>query len=118
MSKYIGRSLEWIPLPGLDRDKVLDDIRDGCVGSADMRDHVWATNITNKGTILFCYGLQAGPYKDPQSGREFNVWYVKRIPEEAGPDVYDCPIELLDQAFPTNQAWRVQVREWHAKKGA
>lgn len=115
MSKYIVKSLEWVPLPGLTREMVLADLIEGSLGSVDLNDHVWTVDVTHRGPTLCCYALFAGLYKDPKTGREFNAWYVKRIPEAAEPDVYDCPLELMEQAFITSPKWREQVRKWHAE---
>jgi hypothetical protein len=107
--KYISKSLIWIPLPGLTREQIIEEIRKESVGVSDHTDHVWAATVSNTGTMLYCYGLQVGPYE--YGGREINVWYIKLIPEAMGPDVYDCPSDILDMCRITNQEWRDELKK-------
>ena len=108
MTNMIAKSLEWIPFPGFTRERIVEELTRECVASKDCGDHVWVAVINNLGTILFCYGLQVGAYK--HFDREINVYYVKRIPESVGPDVYDCPDEILDMCRIQNAQWREQLR--------
>lgn len=112
----INSSLEWIPMPGLGRDQVLQEIIKDAVEHSDHGDHVWTVQINNRGASLFCYGLQLGLYE--AQGKEGNVWYVKRIPEDNEPDVYDCPITLLEATVSRSDTWRKRVIQHHVDKKA
>lgn len=105
--KYINKSLVWVALPGLQRDMVIDEIAATSVDYSDKGNHVWSASMTNEGTILFCYALQVDEYTS--NGKTFNSWYIKRIPESVGPDVYDCPFEIMDMCKMTNIEWRQRV---------
>lgn len=111
MSQYNYRQLVWVPVPGLSREKVIEDITSDCVSYhiPPSPDHVWVAKIEHKGTMLYCYAVQLGPYT--QADKEGNVWYVKKIPESVGPDVFDCSRELLEMCHPTNVRWRDRVYE-------
>lgn len=109
------RSFEWVPCRGMLREQIVAELITDSAASADMGDHLWVVSVNNRGPCLFCYGLQLGYLDD--GGPWKDQWFVKRIPEDVGPDVYDCPMELLDMARPTNPAWRDQVRRWHEAKG-
>lgn len=110
----IDRSLVWMPCPGMSRDGVVAEIRKDCVSLVDRGDHLWAVIVNNKGPCLFCFGIGEGV--DSRRSPPETVVIVKRIPEDVGPDVYDCPIELLEAARPTNETWRERVRQWHEPK--
>lgn len=100
----ITKSLEWIAMPGLSREKIVEELTENCAASIDLGNHLWVANITNKGPLLFCYGLQIGIHNE--MGRTFNTWFVKRIPESAAPELYDCPIDIMDMCIMTNMEWR------------
>lgn len=104
-------SLVWVPCGGQSRDDVVKQVTAGCIEHIDMGDHLWVVSMNNRGSCLFCYGLQLGHLDDGKMWRD--QWFVKRIPEDAGPDVYDCPLSFLDATRPSNDAWRVAVRKWH-----
>ena len=109
----VDRSLVWIPCPGMSRDEIIADIRKDSVAIADKGDHLWVVVINNLGPCLFCFGIAAG--KDESKSPPEVCYVVKRIPETVGPDVYDCPMELLDSSRPVNETWREQARNWNAK---
>lgn len=108
MAIVINKLMEWIPVSGF-RDQIVAELRKDCVTLADMGDHLWVVTMNHDGSRLSCYGLAVG--SDGPSGHK--CWYLKKIPEFAGPDVYDCPLEVLEAALSTNDAWREKVREWH-----
>lgn len=107
MSAYISKLLTWIPLPGFDRKKVLDEIVEGAVAHVDCGNHVWTAEIEHRGTLLYCYGLQIGEYD--HMGEKINIYYVKKIPESVGPDVFDCPKDMLEMCVSKNAKWREDV---------
>ncbi len=105
--KYINKSLVWTPLPGMKREEIVEELTKSSVGIADKGDHIWAAMINNLGTILYCFALQVDEHN--LNGRIINAWFVKRIPEAAGPDVYDCPQDIIDMCKTTNIEWRREV---------
>lgn len=105
--RYVNKSLEWIPLPGLNRQQIIDELTKTSVLIEDKGNHVWAAMINNLGTILYCFALQVGSYN--HNGREINVFYIKRIPEASGPDVYDCSQNIMEMCKITNVEWRQVV---------
>jgi hypothetical protein len=109
----IDKTLEWIPCHGMERQQVVDVIIKECVSFSDMKDHIWVVAINHLGPSLYCYGLQLCDVI--VNGTRKNVWFVKRIPEAVGPDVYDCPLDVMEAARTTNQQWRDAVRQWHAE---
>lgn len=112
--KYVNKSLVWIPLPGMQREQIIDEIAMNSAAFLDKGDHVWAATISNQGTLLFCYALRID--KHVHQGREINVWFIKRIPESAGPDAYDCPNDILDMCKIMNPAWRKEIQEKNVSK--
>lgn len=105
----IEKMLEWVPLLGHDRARALDEIVQGSIGWRDMGDHVWVVSLINLGPCLFCYALTMGFDETTRA----QSWFTKMVPESVGPEVIDCPIELLDASRVTNGAWRERVRQHH-----
>lgn len=93
--------MEWVANKLNLRSRVLDEITEGALDFEDMGDHAWVVRINNKGTSLMCYGIQQAE----------GTWYTKLIPEDVGPDVYDCPRRLLDMAVPRNIEWRRHIMQ-------
>jgi hypothetical protein len=102
----VTKSLEWIAMPGLTRERIIEDITRDAVAHRDMGTHVWVAMINNLGSMLYCFAVQLGAFD--HHGREVGVYYVKRIPEAAGPDVYDCPQEIMEMCRITNPEWRAR----------
>jgi len=107
MSKLIDKSLVWIPFPGLNRETILNDLTSDALAHRDCGDHVWVASMDHNGTLLYCYAVRVAPYQ--HGDKEISVWYVKRIPESVGPDVYDCPVDIMEMCRLTNADWRQQV---------
>ena len=102
------KPLEWVKFQGRTKLQIIEDeVNRDAVSYADMGDHVWVAKLNNRGTNLLCYGFA----RDDQ-----NEWNVKLIPEDVGPDVYDCPITLLDMCVTRNVDWRAKVVAWHRDK--
>ena len=86
----------------------------GCtvIAHRAVGNHLWIL-LEHEGVKSITLGLM-------RSGGRDSGWGYKLIDEHCGPYHYDCPLSLLNQATHIEQensiAWRVQVREFHAKK--
>lgn len=98
--------MEWIDHELKTRSVVLSEITKDCVVFEDMEDHVWVVRINNKGPSLFCYGI----------GKVDGRWHTKMIPEELGPDVFDCPRNFLEMTVSKNIEWRNTVERWNQSR--
>lgn len=99
--------MNWIKAE-TDRDTLMTNvITKETVEHLDCKTHVWVVRMNNRGTSLLCYAT---------AHDENSQWYYKIIPEDVGPDVFDCPLEFLDMCVPRNFPWREEVRKFHNKK--
>lgn len=115
--RMIDKSFEWIPFPGLNLSEVIDSATEGCLerkviaATGGVLDHVWTTTMNNNGTVLFLYVI--GLFEFEQAGKKGNCWYVKRLPECDGLDVFDCPRPFLEATVPVSEKWRGEIlRQW------
>lgn len=114
----INKSLTWIPMPGMSFKQVLETLTGNCADywSHPNGTHMWVAEITNLGTILTCYILKIDKYI--HFGKEHNCIYVNRVQESDGPEVYDCPQQILEMCRITNEEWRKKFVELKAQSSA
>lgn len=102
------KPLQWTSIPGKTKYQIMEDhILPEAIDHKDMGDHIWVAKLNNRGTSLFCYATARG---------DDGHWQVKQIPEDIGPDVYDCPIRLLEACVSRNPQWRQKVVEFHREQ--
>lgn len=96
--------MEWVKHhPGKTRGQVISELTHEALLVNDRNDHIWVVRMNNRGTSLICFAV----------GKVDGIWHHKMISEDVGPDVYDCPLEMLDMTVPRNEEWRQKVRRYH-----
>jgi len=98
--------MEWVKHhPGKTRSQVISELTHEALLVNDQDDHIWIVKMNNRGTSLICFAV----------GKVDGIWHHKMIAEDIGPDIYDCPLEMLDMTVPRNEEWRQRVRRHHAE---
>ena len=99
----------WDFTPGASRADIIHEIVSDprCVASKRVNNVLWSLWLDTRSHWIGCSLLENG-------GRD--GWGKKDMEECMGPFQYDCPLEYLEMAPVTNEAWRVKVRAHWAGK--
>ena len=95
---------DWIKEENKTKTQLMEEVfLVDAIDHKDMGTHVWVAKLNNRGTSLVCYA----------TGKVDGIWHHKLITEDIGPDVYDCPLGLLEMCVTRNIPWRTKVMQWH-----